>query len=123
MQVAAELITSNGWIQNLPETIPVRAGYIDLHNASAKTITITGLSSPGFERIEIHQSLVQDGLQKMSKLAELVIPAGARIRLKPGSLHMMMINPISPVKTGGQISVELSYADGSHQTTTMTVKK
>lgn len=119
----AELQISDAWIRDLPPSIPVRAGYLTLHNPATAIRVINAIDSPAFARIEIHRSFEQDGAMKMERIDRLPIAAGARLRLEPGGLHLMMFDAVAPVRPGDVIGIRLLYADGSTQTLEMGVKK
>ena len=54
----AELDISDAWIKNLPPSVPVRAGYMTLHNPQSKTQRIVAVHSENFASVEIHQTLM-----------------------------------------------------------------
>ena len=67
--VFAELDISNAWIKNLPPTVPVRAGYMTLHNAQVDAVSIIAIRSDAFASINIHQTIDQDGVGQLMKMA------------------------------------------------------
>ncbi len=120
---AAELSISDAWIKDLPPSVPVRAGYMTIHNPEATAQRIVAASSDGFGSVEIHESLMQDGMMRMEQREELVIEAGATVVLEPGGLHLMLMMPKQPVKPGDRIGLRIELGDGSSQALEMTVKK
>lgn len=118
----AELEISNAWIKQLPPAVPVRAGYMTIHNPTSGTQRIVGVTSESFASVEIHESLMQDGMMRMEKQDQLVIDAGATVTLQPGGLHLMMMNPQQPTKPGETHRLRLKLGDGSTQQIDMTVR-
>lgn len=119
----AELEISNPWIKNLPPSVPVRAGYMTLHNPESKTVSIVSLSSDAFGSIEIHQTIAQDGMMRMEQVPALPIEPGSTVHLAPGGLHLMMMNPVEPTRIGAKIEVLILLDDGSEQKLEMWVKE
>ena len=120
--VWAELQISEAWIKNLPPPVPVRAGYMTIHNPQTAALTIESLHSDAFASIEIHQTIEQDGMMHMEQIPMLTIEPGSIVQLSPGGLHLMMMQPVEPTKPGDRVEIIIRLDDGSEQTLTMTVK-
>lgn len=119
----ADLEVSNSWIKNLPPTMPMRAGYLSLHNPDEKSVTLVGASSERFGKIELHQSVDKDGIMSMQHVHHLMIKPGKTVILEPGSYHLMMMKPNAPTEPGETIKVRLEFADGSELEVDMQVRK
>ncbi|MDH3388049.1 MAG: copper chaperone PCu(A)C [Gammaproteobacteria bacterium] len=119
----ADLEISDAWINNLPASVPVRAGYLTLHNPTQQAVTIVGATSAGFAGVEIHRSVSQDGMLRMEAVPKLHIEAGATVRLAPGGLHLMMKQPAQPTSPGELYRITFEYADGSRQSLQIEVRK
>jgi copper(I)-binding protein len=119
----AELEFSNARIKNLPPTVPVRAGYVSIHNPGAAPVIVVGARSERFASVEFHRSLMQDGMMRMEPVSELTIAAGSSLELEPGGLHMMMMQPLQPTRPGESIELFLLLQDGSEQLLPMEVIK
>ena len=119
----AELVVSDAWIKNLPASVPVRAGYLRIHNPSAIPVSIVAIRSEAFARVEIHQTVARDGMMSMEAIPELTIGAGESIRLAPGGLHLMMMQPLTATRVGDRLEIILSLDDGNELRLPMTVKK
>jgi copper(I)-binding protein len=120
--VVADVEIVDPWIQNLPPTVPVRAGYMTLTNSGSQDVKIVALRGAGFTRIEIHRSVMRDGTMHMEQLPELEIGAGERLGLEPGGLHLMMY-PEEPTRPGDTHRILIEFGDGSTRTIEMTVRK
>jgi len=119
----AELDISDGWIKNLPPTIPVRAGYMTIHNAQTHTLSIVAIHSDAFASVEIHRTIEQDGMMRMEPVPTLVIEPDSTVQLAPGGLHLMMMNPFEPTKPGDALMIVIELDDGSTQNLKLIVKK
>ena len=86
--------------------------YMNVHNNSGGDIVLTGASSREFGRVEIHETVIDDGIARMRKVDAVPIPAGGKAGFVPGGLHMMLLDPGVDVRTGSQVSLEIRYDDG-----------
>ncbi len=85
------------------------AGYISLRNNTNVEIRISKVTSPAFEKIEIHESILEDGIAKMRRIDALSIPANSSVTLENGGKHLMLMRPTAAADT-----VSLSfYSDGA----------
>ena len=119
----AELDISDAWIKNLPPTIPVRAGYMTIHNAQTHTLSIVAIHSDAFTSVEIHRTIEQDGMMRMEPVPSLTIEPDSSVQLAPGGLHLMMMNPAEPTKPGDTLMIVIELDDGSTQSLKLIVKK
>ena len=117
----AELEISDARIKNLPPSVPVRAGYMTIHNPSQMAISIVAIHSEAFASVEIHRSVMQDGMMRMDLVEVLEIDAGTSLQLAPGGLHLMMMQPLEATHPGEQIEIILQLSDGSEQSLKMKV--
>ena len=66
------------------------AGYLTLTNNSDQQISITRVHSPELESVEMHESVLEDGISRMYKLQEVVILPGRSANFEPGGKHLML---------------------------------
>ena len=57
--------------------------YMTIANDSGDTMIITAARSPQFERVEMHETLIEDGVSTMRELEELTIENAAGRGQKP----------------------------------------
>jgi len=107
-----EVDISEAWISEAPPTVSVLAGYANIHNASDRPITLLTVSSPNFSKIEIHRSVLNGDMVSMKKQDSLEIPARSTIILSPGDLHLMLFDPVKPLRSGDTASLNFSLSDG-----------
>ena len=117
----AELEISEARIKNLPPSVPVRAGYMTIHNPSQNAVSIVAIRSDAFASVEIHLSVMQDGMMRMDRVESLEIAPGSSRQLAPGGLHLMMMQPVEATRPGEIIEIILQLDDGSEQPLTMKV--
>ena len=80
----------------ITEALPgsnMSAGYLSLTNNTDIAITISSVVSPEFELVEVHESLLENGLSKMRRIPLLSIPAHSSVTLERGGKHLMLMRP------------------------------
>lgn len=84
------------------------AGYLRLENPGRAAVTLTRVTSPQFGRVDLHRTVVEDGVSKMRPVPELVIAPGESVTLEPGGLHLMLMQPRGD---GARISLQFWSQD------------
>ncbi len=84
------------------------AGYFTLTNNSQEAIVITGVRSPQFGSVEMHESVVEDGVARMVELDDLALPPGATVEFIPGGKHLMLMRPAEDLD---QVTLEFFAGD------------
>ncbi|RRQ20861.1 copper chaperone PCu(A)C [Thiohalobacter thiocyanaticus] len=111
--LAADLQVEDPWVRAGPPTARVMAGYMTLHNPGASDREIVRVTSPAFERVELHLSRVEDGMARMIPQDALRIPAHGSLELAPGGYHLMLFNPAAPLQPGDKVELTLQDAAGN----------
>jgi len=119
----AELDITQARIKNLPPSVPVRAGYLSIHNPAQFSVSIVSIRSEAFASVEIHRSVMKDGMMSMEPVDRLTIEPGASLQLAPGGLHLMMMHPVEATRPGDDLEIILQLGDGSEQRLMMKVIK
>ncbi len=102
----------DGWIRLLPGGMPMHAGFGRIENACAMPVAITGASSPAYGSVELHETRIVDGVSRMRPVPELRLAPGDATVLKPGGLHLMLMQPRAPLKAGSKVAIEFRLQDG-----------
>jgi copper(I)-binding protein len=118
-----QLVIKNAWIREAPPTMKVLASFMVIHNPSSKEITVNSISSPVFGRIEMHRTIVSEGIAKMVQQEKFSIPAKGSLTLEPGGYHIMLFNPTNPVQAGNKVTLTLKLGSGKTQSIEAVVRK
>ncbi|QKT04401.1 copper chaperone PCu(A)C [Ectothiorhodospiraceae bacterium 2226] len=111
--LATELRVTDPWVREAPPTAHVMAGYLTLHNDSAETRRLVGVSAAGFGMSELHRTVMAEGVARMEHITNLPIEAGATAVLEPGGHHLMLMHPSQVPGAGATVAIELQFDDGS----------
>lgn len=112
-----------GWVRLPPVSMPMMAGFGIIENPCAAPVTIVGASSPAFGDVSLHETRVVDGVSRMRHLPELRIAPEGAATLKPGGLHLMLMQPRAPLKEGSKVVIEFALKGGGVLRGELTVRK
>jgi periplasmic copper chaperone A len=101
--------------QPLPGT-QTGAGYLTLSNNTADPITITKVTSPQYGEVQMHESVIENGIARMRPLDSVTVPPHGSMRFEPGARHLMLMRP-----TGSQDGTTLHFLTGDAVVLTLTV--
>jgi len=102
----------DGWVRLLPGGMPMQAGFGRIENNCAVPVTIVAARSPAYGSAELHETRVVDGVSRMRAVPELRIPPEGSAVLKPGGLHLMLMQPHKPLGAGSKVAIEFELQDG-----------
>jgi len=98
----------DAWVRPMPPASMMTAGFGRLVNNSGSDIEISAYSSPQFEDVSLHQTVLKDGLSQMNEVPLLNLAAGSEIELAPGGYHLMFMKPIGEQTETVEIHLELA---------------
>ena len=101
------LSVEHGWVREPPPGSGVAAAFMTLHNTGATQIQITEVRSSRFDRVMMHESLTADGTARMVAHDRIAIAPNSATQLTPGGLHLMLMQPKSPIREGQRVDLEL----------------
>jgi copper(I)-binding protein len=96
--------------------------YMTIEN-SGGTDRLLSLTSEVSDAIEIHETKSMEGMMHMSPLAGgLEVPAGGKVDLKPGGLHIMLMNLNRELKVGESFKLTLKLQSSKEITVEVQVR-
>lgn len=107
-----------------PSVTTTGAAYGYVFNLTEEDDILLGGSTAAAEVVEIHNMVMENDVMVMSPLADgLTIPAGSMAQLKPGGLHIMMINLTQTLEVGNTIEVTLNFEKAGEITLTVPIQE
>lgn len=95
----APLVASDVMIKAPMPGMNMSVGYLRLRNNTATPITLTNVTSPQFESVEMHETRIEDDVSRMVALGQLTIPARSTVIFEPGGKHLMLMRPVDESPT------------------------
>ena len=79
---------------------------------AAEPLVLMGVSSPAAAVAEVHEMKMQDDVMKMRAVAQLELPAGKTVELRPGSYHVMLMDLKAPLTKDSTVPLTLRLRNG-----------
>ena len=98
---------SDVWVKATVPGGSVTGAYMQIR--SAIPLKLVKIDSPAARLIELHESKMTDGVMEMKALDGVDIPAGKRVTLKPGGMHVMMMKIAKPIIAGDKVPLTLTF--------------
>ncbi len=111
------------YVRAVPPGQTVSAAFMQLENTSGIMIAVVNAASPVSKVVELHTHTHENGMMKMRRVEKIDIPANGKTVLKPGGLHIMLIDLHEPLKVDQKVPVTLEFEDGSRKTIEAPVRK
>jgi copper(I)-binding protein len=107
-----EITISGAWARPSPKMATSGAAYMIFQNKGGEDDALIGAKSDVSAVTEIHEMVIDDNNVMHMKPVEgqrLVIPAGEKVELKPGSYHIMLINLDHQLEEGEVVHLTLKF--------------
>jgi len=86
--------------------------YMKITNRGAAAITVHNASSPQFERVEMHETTIADGVSRMRPIDGIEIAVGDTAIFEAGGKHLMLVNPRPDIISGSPVTLEITHDSG-----------
>ncbi|HZP65632.1 MAG TPA: copper chaperone PCu(A)C [Rudaea sp.] len=120
---AGRLVVEHAWIRAAPPGARMLAGYATLRNVGDAPLVVTGAESPDFGDVSLHQTVEDNGVERMRPLGEVEIAPGASVELSPGGKHLMLMQPKRELGAGDKASIRMTLANGGSASTDFEVRE
>ena len=109
---APTLRAEHPWIRWLPANLPA-AGYVVIANDGGTPARLIGASSAGYGSVMLHRSQEVGGVDRMTAVSGMGVPAHGTAALAPGGYHLMLMKPVHPIKPDDTVKITLRFANGT----------
>jgi len=108
-QAATENLTiTKGFARETPPMARVGIAYLTITSRGAAD-RLVGYSTPACNRPELHTHIETDGIMQMRQVEAIEVPAGGVAELKPGGLHLMLIDLNQQLVEGETLDLTLMF--------------
>jgi copper(I)-binding protein len=122
VQAAGRLIVERAWIRTAPPGAMMLAGYASLRNEGDTPLTLTGADSADFASVSMHQSIVENSVERMQPLDYIDVAPGTRVEFAPGGRHFMLMRPVHQLKSGDKVKIHIAMDAGDGATAEFVVR-
>jgi len=110
------------WSRPTVAGMPMGVAYLSITNNGRTDDVLLAASSPVAARVEFHQTTLTDGMARMRPLAEIVVPAGATVKVEPGGIHLMLVDLRAPLEAGKSVPLELQFRHAGRITVQLSIE-
>jgi len=103
-------------------TLDRGAAYFTIVNNGSEDDALVAASAPVAGRVELHETVTVGAETKMQPVDKIDVPAGEKVQLKPGGLHVMLMDLTRDLKEGDQYTLTLEFQSGLTREVEITVK-
>ena len=107
MAQSAGVEVTRAWARATPGKAENGAAYLTIESAVGDRLT--GISTPAAKKAELHTMSMDGNVMKMRPLAGLDLPAGQKVALKPGAVHIMLMGLSEPLRAGQSFPLTLRF--------------
>lgn len=110
---ADKVSVQDPYVRLAPPNAPATGAFMVIKNNGDMDIKVLKADNPVSKVTELHTHLNEGGVMKMRPVPAIEIKAKGEAVLKPGGLHVMLIDLKAPMKEGDIVPITLTFDDGS----------
>lgn len=110
VQREGDLAIETPWARATPPNARTGAAYLTLTNHGSAADRLVAASSAAAERVELHAHVNDGGVMRMKQVDAIALSPGERVSLRPGGLHVMLIDLKGPLLENTRVPVVLRFA-------------
>lgn len=113
---------SDGWVRPGSEG-GMSAAYLTISNGTTSRDTLMSISCSAAIKAELHESYKgENGIMAMRPASQPVIPAGEKLHMSPGRLHIMLHDLNRDISVGDSVDMNLTFSRVDTQSIRLPVK-
>lgn len=87
------------------------AAYLTIDNSDTVTVNVDSMSTTHARAAELHETVLADGMARMTPLAGIAIPAGQQLVMEPGGVHLMLVELTKSMNRGDSVVVRVHLSN------------
>lgn len=105
------------WARQSPMAMGNGAAYMIIKNSGNEADTLTGASTGIANVAELHETTMENDVMRMRPVEgqRIEIPAGGQVELKPGGLHVMLMDLKQQINPGDTFELTLQFEKSGEQ--------
>jgi copper(I)-binding protein len=107
----AAITVENPWVRATVMADGNSAAYMTIRNTGREADALVGAMTPVSRMTELHEMSMEGDVMRMRPIAgqRIEIPAGGRVELKPGGLHIMLMGVNQTLAPGTTVELTLRF--------------
>ena len=103
------ITVTEAWVRVGPTNAKTMAAYATIMNHSSVSTELKRITAEGFGEAQIHKTTMKDSMAMMEKFDSLTLLENQTLELKPGSWHIMLVNPQIVPKEGEAVGLHFFF--------------
>jgi len=108
-QALAQVDVSQAWVRATVAQQKATGAFLQLRAKRDSRLVEANSKVAGV--VEVHEMVMDGSTMKMRAVPALELPAGQLVELKPGGLHVMLMDLKQPIKAGDKLVLTLVFED------------
>jgi copper(I)-binding protein len=100
---------TNAWARASAKSAKAGAAYLTLENAGDAADKLVSASTPVSGRAELHTHIKDGNVMRMREVQHIEVGPHAKVSLKPGGLHVMLMDLKGPLEKGSHFPLTLVF--------------
>ena len=109
----AQVKVEGAWARPTVPGQQAGGGFLTITSPAADRLI--GGSTSAAQRFELHTMSMKGDVMEMRQIDAIDLPAGRKVELKPGGLHVMFMGLKAPLKVGDRVPVTLKFEKAGEQ--------
>ncbi|QQS14797.1 MAG: copper chaperone PCu(A)C [Rhodospirillales bacterium] len=118
-----DLKIDHPWARETASMARAGAAFMVIENAGGGADRLVKASSPVAARTEIHTMIKDGDVMRMREVPAIDLAPRAKVELKPGGFHVMLMELKAPLKAGDKVPVTLTFEKAGAITIEVLVEK
>ena len=110
---ADDVSVQDPYVRLAPPNAPATGAFMVIKNTGDSPVKVVKAENPTSKLTELHNHINDKGVMRMRQVPSIDIPAKGQAELKPGGLHVMLIEMKAPLQEGQIVPITLGFEDGS----------
>jgi periplasmic copper chaperone A len=106
---AGNIVVDHPWARATVGTSRPGGAYLTVINKGKTADRLIAAESSIAARIELHRSVMQDGMMRMLPSPAIDVPAGGEVTFVPGGYHLMLVGLKAPLTAGARVRLTLVF--------------
>ncbi|EGO0809525.1 copper chaperone PCu(A)C [Campylobacter lari] len=111
--IANEITINDPYVRQTPPNSKTTAIFLELKNNSDKDIKLIKAQSSLSDTTEIHDHIMENSKKMMVQIPQITIKANSSAELKPGGMHIMILNLKENITPQTKANLTLYFDDNS----------
>ena len=107
-----DLQMTEGQVRAMLPGSTVTAAYGRFTNHGTEAIEIVAFSSDSFSQVGLHETRIVQGVSRMESRPSWTLQPGEELELKPGAMHLMLMEPTGEIGVGSKVRLIVKVKTG-----------